>query len=157
MNDATPSTSKYESLLDKEVWAFIVKTNSFFPADTTALSIDDQRQLYNDMCNAFKQQPEQAVQRSDYLISERDVPVREYRTEPGINALPIVVYYHGGGFVVGNLNSHDDVCAAICAFTHFNVISCDYKLAPEFKHPHAFDDAYAVFQSVAMNTSQLVL
>lgn len=157
MSDAITLASKYETLLDKEIWAFIDKTNSFFPADATALSIEDQRALYNDMCNAFKRQPKQAVQRSDYLISSRDVPVREYRSELGNPKLPIVIYYHGGGFVVGNLESHDDVCAAICAFTHFNVISCDYKLAPEFKHPEAFNDAYAVFQSVATNTSQPVL
>ncbi|MFT6303435.1 MAG: acetyl esterase [Granulosicoccus sp.] len=157
MSATTPSSSKYENLLDEEVWAFIRKTNSFFPADATALSIDEQRALYNEMCNAFKKQPEQAVQRSDYLISKRDVPVREYRTVSGNNNLPVVVYYHGGGFVVGNLDSHDDVCATICAFTQFNVISCEYKLSPEFKHPEAFDDAYAVFQGVAMNTTQPVL
>ncbi|MFT4728098.1 MAG: acetyl esterase [Granulosicoccus sp.] len=157
MNDATPSISKYEKLIDKEVWAFINKSNSFFPADAKALSIDDQRASYNEMCNAFKKQPDKAVQRKDYLICERDVPVREYQIDSGNDSLPIVVYYHGGGFVVGNLDSHDDVCAAICAYTGFNVISCDYKLSPEFKHPQAFDDAYAVFRSVAINRTQPVL
>lgn len=157
MSDATPFTSNYENLLDKEVLAFITKTKGFFPANATALSIGEQRALYNDMCRAFTQQPAKAVERKEYLLSERDVPVREYRTELKNNNLPIVIYYHGGGFVVGDLNSHDDVCASICAFTDFKVISVDYKLAPEFKHPQAFDDAYAVFQTVAMNTTQAVL
>ncbi|MFT5045110.1 MAG: acetyl esterase, partial [Porticoccaceae bacterium] len=62
MNDATPSISKYEKLIDKEVWTFINKSNSFFPADAKALSIDDQRASYNEMCNAFKKQPDKAVQ-----------------------------------------------------------------------------------------------
>lgn len=157
MGDATPLTSNYENLLDKEIWAFITKTNGFFPADATALSIGEQRELYNEMCRAFSQQPTKAIQRKNYLLSERDVPVREYRTQIESNNLPIVIYYHGGGFVVGDLNSHDDVCASICAFTNFKVISVDYKLAPEFRHPQAFDDAYAVFQSVALNTTQEVL
>ena len=157
MSDNTTSRSKYEHLLDKEIWAFINKTNSFFPADAALLSIDQQRGLYNEMCNAFKQPPDQAIQSTDYRLSDRDVPVREYRINSGDDNQPIVIYYHGGGFVVGDLNSHDDVCASICAFTRFNVLSCDYKLAPEFKHPQAFNDAYAVFESVIKNTSQAVL
>jgi len=157
MSASVPAGSKYENLLDEDIQAFIDRTNSFFPTDATALSIEEQRQLYNEMCSAFKQQPKQVIQRKDYLISERGVPVREYQIGPGYDKHPILVYYHGGGFVVGNLDSHDDVCAAICAFTRFTVISCDYSLSPEFKHPEAFDDAYAVFHSVAMNTEQAVL
>jgi acetyl esterase len=157
MSDATASHSKYEDLIDEEVWDFIRKTSSFFPADATALSIVEQRQLYIKMCSAFKPQADQSVKRSNYSISKRAVPVREYQAESDNKDLPIVIYYHGGGFVVGNLDSHDDVCAAICAFTGFKVISCDYKLSPEFKHPQAFDDATAVFQSVAQNTSQPVI
>jgi acetyl esterase len=157
MSYATHSTPNYEKLLDKEMWAFITKTNGFFPVDAATLSIGEQRALYNDMCRAFTQQPAKPIERNEYLLSERDVPVREYRTELENNNLPIVIYYHGGGFVVGDLNSHDDICASICAFTDFKVISVDYKLAPEFRHPHAFEDAYAVFQSVALNTTQAVL
>jgi acetyl esterase len=157
MSDATPFTPNYENLLDKEIWAFITKTNGFFPTEAIVSSIGEQRGLYNEMCRAFTQQPTKAIQRKDYLLSERDVPVREYRTQIESNNLPIVIYYHGGGFVVGDLNSHDDVCASICAFTDFKVISVDYKLAPEFRHPQAFDDAYAVFESVALNTAQAIL
>ena len=157
MSDTHPHSSKYDQLLDEEIWAFIRKTISFFPADATDLSIEDQRALYNTMCAGFKQQTDQSVNRSDHRLSERDVPVRQYRVATDAHNQPTVIYYHGGGFVVGNLDSHDDVCAAICAFTQFNVISCDYKLAPEFKHPHAFNDAYAVFQSVAAITTQPVL
>jgi len=157
MSENRPFTSKYKALLDEEIWAFIDKTRSFFPSDATALSISEQRALYNTLCNAFKPQTEQSVHRKNYLLSERDIPVREYRVESDNKTQPVIIYFHGGGFVVGNLDSHDDVCAAICAFTGFTVISCDYKLSPEFKHPSAFDDSYAVFQAVAMNTIQPVL
>jgi acetyl esterase len=64
----------------------------------------------------------------------------------------IVVYYHGGGFVLGGLDSHDDICAEICAGTGFDVISADYRLAPEHPHPAAFDDALAAFEWAAATT-----
>lgn len=157
MGEKTTSETKYEHLLDEQIQMFINKTNSFFPTDSAALPINEQRRLYNEMCKAFKQLPDLPIIRTDYQLSEREVPVREYRVTASSDDQPVVIYYHGGGFVVGDLESHDDVCASICAFTHFNVISCDYKLAPEFKHPHAFNDAYAVFESVTSNTSQAVL
>jgi acetyl esterase len=53
------------------------------------------------------------------------------------------VYFHGGGFVVGGLHSHDDVCAEICHATGFPVTAVDYRLCPEHRHPAAFDDAVA--------------
>ena len=51
-----------------------------------------------------------------------------------------VVYFHGGGFVVGGLDSHDSICAEICAGTGYRVVSVDYRLAPEHTHPASFDD-----------------
>ncbi len=59
-----------------------------------------------------------------------------------------VVYYHGGGFVVGGLHSHDDVCAEICQRTGYRVISVDYRLCPEHIHPAAFDDALEAFRHI---------
>lgn len=147
----------YKSLIDEQMWAFINKTNGFFPDNASSLPIADQRALYNKMCIAFTRQPTRPIQRDDYLLSERVVPVRQYSIESNNDSQAIVVYYHGGGFVVGDLNSHDDVCADICAHTGFTVIACDYRLAPEFKHPEAFDDAYAVFEALTNKTSKPIL
>ena len=66
------------------------------------------------------------------------VPVRIY--EAGIPEAT-VIYFHGGGFVVGGLDSHDSICAEICAGTGHRVVSVDYRLAPEHVHPAHFDDA----------------
>ena len=74
------------------------------------------------------------------------VPCRRY--EVGECAVT-VVYYHGGGFVVGGLDSHDDVCAEICARTGYRVISVDYGLAPEVVWPGCFNDAWAAFEAIA--------
>lgn len=54
------------------------------------------------------------------------------------------MYCHGGGFVLGGLDSHDDVCAEICAQTGYRVVAVDYRLAPEHGHPAAFEDAWSV-------------
>ena len=60
-----------------------------------------------------------------------------------------MLYFHGGGFILGGLDSHDDVCAEICARTGFEVVSVDYRLAPEHLHPAAFDDALRAFEWAA--------
>jgi acetyl esterase len=66
----------------------------------------------------------------------------------------VVIYYHGGGFVLGGLESHDDICAELCAGTGFEVVSVDYRLAPEHRHPAAFEDAFAAFAQVAATTDR---
>ncbi|TGS90101.1 steryl acetyl hydrolase, partial [bacterium M00.F.Ca.ET.177.01.1.1] len=68
-------------------------------------------------------------------------------------AAAVVIYYHGGGFVLGNLDSHDDICAEICTGTGFEVVAADYRLAPEHLHPASFDDALAVFEWVAATSA----
>lgn len=64
-------------------------------------------------------------------------------------ALPVVIYLHGGGLIVGGLESHDDICAEISARTGSQVVSIDYRLAPENPHPAAFEDTLAVTQWIA--------
>jgi len=68
-----------------------------------------------------------------------------------------VLYIHGGGFILGGLDSHDDVCADFCARTGFEVVSVDYRLAPEHLHPAAFDDALHAFEWAAKTYDRPVL
>jgi acetyl esterase len=79
------------------------------------------------------------------------IPVRIYRpatnpphraTEPGAE-LPLLVYFHGGGFVFGDLNTHDPLCRQFAAAVPAVVVSVDYRLAPEHRFPAAVDDAEA--------------
>ncbi|GLZ48369.1 alpha/beta hydrolase [Actinomycetospora sp. NBRC 106375] len=73
---------------------------------------------------------------------EGDIPVRVY-VPPGDGPLPVVVFYHGGGWVIGSLDSHDAVCRALAARSGCLVAAVDYRLAPEHRFPAAVDDAYA--------------
>ncbi|SHE85646.1 acetyl esterase [Kaistia soli DSM 19436] len=71
------------------------------------------------------------------------IPVRLYRRPGAERPLPILVYFHGGGFVLGNLDSHDIVCRRFAARADWLVLSVDYRLAPEYPYPAPVDDAYA--------------
>lgn len=145
---AQPMT--YDTILDAETWAFVAETQRHYPPDAVARSVAEQRGVYNDLCRAFFQGYPPGVTSEDVSIG--DIPTRRYA---GVGAT--VVYLHGGGFVVGGLESHDDVCAEICAKTGFTVVSVDYRLAPEHAHPAMYQDAMAATQAVLAEGAPVVL
>ena len=132
----------YQSLIDAPTWAFIKATDACYPPDTAGLGIADQRAIYDRMCRAFHRIYPPGVTARDHAIA--GVPCRDFASRNVAGAGPVVLYLHGGGFVVGGLESHDDVCAEICARTGLRVVCADYRLSPEHQHPAAFDDACAV-------------
>ncbi len=69
--------------------------------------------------------------------------LRLYRPDQGDEPLPTLLYFHGGGWVLGNLESHDSVCRALTLRSGFAVLSVDYRLAPEHRFPAAIEDAEA--------------
>ncbi|NYT84139.1 alpha/beta hydrolase [Pollutimonas harenae] len=73
--------------------------------------------------------------------SKSAIPFRIYRAVADSTSVPAVVFFHGGGFVLGDLDSHDIVCRQICHESACTVIAIDYRLAPEHKFPAAVDDA----------------
>jgi acetyl esterase len=83
-----------------------------------------------------------------------DIPVRHYRPRGGQSA-PLLVYYHGGGFVVGGLDTHDNLCELICDGGGVHVLAVDYRLAPEHPAPAAGDDAYAAYQWAREKAAEL--
>ncbi|TYR30286.1 alpha/beta hydrolase [Mesorhizobium microcysteis] len=133
----------YSKLIDAETWAFIERTNSFYPADTVDHGIGEQRAIYDRMCREFHAGYPENVTAETMSIGGR-IPVRIYRRAQPDNAA-VVLYFHGGGCILGGLDSHDDVCAELCGSTGYEVVSVDYRLVPEHTHPAAFDDAMAAF------------
>ena len=81
------------------------------------------------------------------------LPIRIYLPESKQTALPVIIYFHGGGWVLGDLDSHDTLCRTLAVKTDAVVVSVDYRLAPEHVFPAALDDADAALRWVAGNAS----
>ena len=92
-----------------------------------------------------------------------EIPVRIYRQygsglgsgPDGRISLPAIVYFHGGGWVVGDLESHDASCRMLAAVSHCLVVAVDYRLAPEHPYPAAVEDALAAYRWVHQNHQEL--
>lgn len=77
------------------------------------------------------------------------IPIRRYRPRGlGERDLPTLLYLHGGGWVVGNLDTHDGVCRALATQANCQVIAVHYRRAPEHRYPAAADDAFAALQAL---------
>ena len=86
-----------------------------------------------------------------------DIPVRVYRPIGSAAAaqLPALVFFHGGGWVFGDLDSHDSLCRELCNLAGCGVVSVAYRVAPENKFPAAVEDAIAAIRYVAANGKEL--
>jgi acetyl esterase/lipase len=87
-------------------------------------------------------------------FGDAEVPARWYRPA-GDGPLPVVVYYHGGGWLLGSVAAYDIVCRALANASGAVVVSVDYRLAPEHRFPAAVDDSYAAAEWVAENAGAL--
>jgi acetyl esterase len=83
-----------------------------------------------------------------------EIPVRIY-TPAGTGPFPALVYFHGGGWVIGSLDTHDGTCRELANGAGCVVVSVDYRLAPENKFPAAAEDAYAATKWVFANAAAL--
>ena len=83
-----------------------------------------------------------------------EIPVRIY-TPSGTGPFPTLVYFHGGGWVLGTLDMSDATCRNLCVGAECITISVDYRLAPEAKFPAAADDSFAVVKWVSENGSEI--
>lgn len=88
------------------------------------------------------------------VTPDGDIPVRLYRPD-GDGALPVTLFFHGGGWVLGDIASHDALCRSLASRSGVVVASVDYRLAPEARYPAALDDCLAAIQWVAANGSEL--
>ena len=84
------------------------------------------------------------------------IPVRIYTpVAAGSDALPVLVYYHGGGWVIGDLDTHDGICRTLTNEAGCKVVAVDYRLAPEHVFPAAVDDCYAALKWVEANSASI--
>ncbi|MHC8330289.1 alpha/beta hydrolase [Pseudomonas sp. LB1P83] len=131
--------------LSEQMTAFVEKTVSFNSTDS---SLDGLRQAYSEMCRAFTPPRPAGLYVVDFELA--GVLVRSYQppVTPPTDGAPCVFYLHGGGWVVGDLDSHDFICAELASTLGVLVIAVDYRLAPEHPFPAAFDDCLRVWRAL---------
>jgi acetyl esterase len=90
-------------------------------------------------------------------VAERSLRVRVYRPREQMigERLPVLVWYHGGGFVIGDLDTHDSACRRLARLAQCLVVAVDYRLAPEHRFPAAVDDAMAALRWVALHGERI--
>ncbi len=85
------------------------------------------------------------------------IPARHYRPggASGVGAAPLLVFYHGGAWTMGDLDTHDALCRLTCRDAGIHVLSIDYRLAPEHPAPAAVEDAFAAFEWACEHAAEL--
>lgn len=145
--------------LDAEIEAFIETSLRVSGNLSTDSSIDQQRQSYDAACRYFFHGYPENVTTADDKVRGRhgDINIRRYRQEThNSDTNTQIVFIHGGGFIFGGLDSHDDICAELCDATGFNTVSIDYRLAPEFSYPVHLDDVVDAYLTIWQANSILV-
>ncbi|MFK0273574.1 alpha/beta hydrolase [Ensifer sp. NPDC090286] len=137
------------------ILAFHRRCEDFYPADAVDAPIEQQRKWYDALCAEFDAPSPKGLTREDTLVDGL-IPIRHY-TPATVSTETRIYYIHGGGFVVGSLDSHDAICAELSDFAHAELVSVDYRLAPEHVWPAAFDDCYAVLKELLSDGCPVVV
>lgn len=118
--------------------------------DLCDLPPDACRGLYRQICTAATVPPADVeVTPHEARFGGQALRVRVYRPRGAAGALPVTLYFHGGGFVLGDLEAYDAVCRQLCADSGVMVVSAAYRLAPEHPYPAAVEDCFAALGWVA--------
>ena len=129
---------------------------------THTLSVADARRFYLER-RFFSQPQPPAVGRVTGLQADGaagPIPLRLYEPLPTADVAstnPVLVYFHGGGWVIGDLDTHDVLCRQLCVASGMAVLSVDYRLGPEQPFPAAFDDCLAATRWVRREAATLGL
>ena len=92
---------------------------------------------------------------ADLMVTGAVGPIRARHYRTGEPDAPLLVFYHGGGHVIGSIDTHDDLCREICRTGRVHVLSVDYRLAPEHPAPAGAEDAYAAYRWACKHAAEL--
>lgn len=144
----------YDLLLDAQTKAFITRTLSYSPDRGAPPTVAEMRADYDAMCAGFAAPLPEGLTITDAQIANGShaIPVRWYQPEGKPESAPVMIYFHGGGFVVGGLDSHHSIVADLAHQAGITVMAVDYALAPEAPYPAALEDAMSAVRHIANTT-----
>jgi acetyl esterase len=129
--------------IDPGILAFCAEISAKTPPGSDQWPLDRQRKAWNEVCAQFRAPRPAGLQVHD--LETEGVKFRLYIPE-GNDPSPGVLYFHGGGWVLGGPETHDDMCAEMAAGAQCAVALVDYRLAPEHPHPAQLQDSMAVWR-----------
>ncbi len=151
---ADPLENKFSALKDSGLRAFMIEGERLYPADAVNFNISQQRAFYDIYCAHFRKARPKSVKVTDFLVNA--IPCRLYEPR-ACEGIPVLLYLHGGGYVLGGLESHDDICAEICDRADVAVVGVQYRLAPEHPFPAAFEDAWHVLCELSRRFAKVIV
>jgi acetyl esterase len=145
----TPPKNDRGATLDLRTHIFLKLVEWSGQSEMSELTVAEARELYRTTNLATDPPPADIPTVFDCAIPgpAGALPTRVYRSGPGTR--PAIVFFHGGGFVIGDLDGYDSFCSHLAKWTGCVVLSVDYRLAPEHAFPAAVEDAIAAFRWVA--------
>ena len=132
----------------------LIRESGIPPYETMAPALA--REYYEKACERGRGEPPEPAAIRDFSIPGPggDIAVRLYRASDAPE-LPLLVFFHGGGFTIGSLDSHDALCRHLCVAAECLVLAVDYRLGPEHPFPAAADDAFAALCWAADHCEEL--
>ena len=127
--------------VDAGMLTFNAELSALTPPESAQWPLDRQRRAWEDVCSRFRAERPKRLMVED--LDADGVHVRVFRP-PGEDPKPGVIYFHGGGWVLGSCETHDDICAEMADLADVVVVLVDYRLAPEHPHPAQIGDALTV-------------
>ena len=139
-------------MLDPQVEKVLSRQTDSGTDSTETVSVAETRRVFSESRTSFKEivKNVSSVENLSIDSPHGKVPIRIYTPE-GDGPFPVLVFFHGGGFVLGDLNTTDNICKYFANGAECIVVSVDYRLAPEHKFPAAVEDAYFATQWVEKN------
>ena len=126
----------------------------FYPANAASFTMGEQRDFYDQYCAHFRKPRPENIAVKDFAVGP--VLCRLYKPTLAKD-VPVMLYLHGGGYIMGGLESHDDVCAEVSDRAGIAVVGVNYRLAPEHPFPAAFNDAWAALQHLSRQFEKIIV
>lgn len=152
-----PICSPEGFVLDPQVQVIVRMSDVLGHGDWSTQGVQRARRSMDVSSQILQARPEGALAVHDEVVRVDGgvIRVRVYRPAEATGPLPVIVFYHGGGFVLGSLQSHDGECRALALGVNALVLAVDYRLAPEHKFPVPVNDGAAAYRWAAEKAPSL--